>query len=166
MQRAVLVMGTAGSGKSTLGELLADGLGATFLEGDSFHPKENVDHMAKGLPLTDEMRWPWLDRLGSAAAEVRETGPVVLACSALKRVYRDRLRDNLPGLVTVYPEAPKELVAERMGNRKGHFMPLSLLDSQFATLEVPGGDEDVLVVSARQTPPEMADEVLARLLGS
>ncbi|WP_050769130.1 gluconokinase [Oceanicola granulosus] len=160
MHPVLLVMGTAGSGKSTLGELLAERLEATFLEGDQFHPEENIARMEAGKPLNDEMRWPWLDRIAEAAADARQTRPVIIACSALKRSYRERLRAGLPGLVTIYPDAPKDLVAERMGSREGHFMPLSLLDSQFDTLEVPGDDEDHIAVSARRPPEEMADAVL------
>lgn len=161
--RALLVMGTAGSGKSTLGELLARRLGATFLEGDAYHPAENVAHMEAGHPLTDEMRRPWLDALGRAGAEALASGPVVIACSALKRSYRDRLRAAIPALVTIYPDAPRDLVAQRMEARKGHFMPTSLLESQFATLEVPGSDEIAIRVSADQPPEAMADAALAAL---
>ncbi|KAA9006129.1 gluconokinase [Histidinibacterium aquaticum] len=161
--RAILVMGTSGSGKSTVGSALAERLGAVFLEGDAYHPQSNVDRMASGKPLTDEMRWPWLDQLARAAAEKRQFHETVLACSALKRSYRDRLRAQLPGLITVYPDASKELIAERMQGRKGHFMPLSLLDSQFETLEPPGDDETAIRVSADQRPEEMVAEVAARL---
>lgn len=137
MTAAIMVMGVSGAGKSSVGAALADALGAAFLDGDDYHPQANVDHMAAGHPLTDAMRWPWLDQLAVAVQTARGGGPVVFACSALKRSYRDHLRAAIPGLRVVYLNAPQSLVGDRLAARQGHFMPTGLLDSQFATLEVP-----------------------------
>lgn len=137
MKPAIMVMGVSGAGKSTVGAALAVTLGAVFLDGDDFHPQSNVDHMAAGHPLTDAMRWPWLDRLAAAVQAARAENTVVFACSALKRSYRDHLRAAIPGLQVVYLDASQALVADRMARRQGHFMPKGLLDSQFAILEIP-----------------------------
>ena len=137
MNPAIMVMGVSGAGKSTVGRALAVALGAVFLDGDDYHPPENVAHMAAGHPLTDAMRWPWLDTLAAAVQRARTGSPVVFACSALKRSYRDHLRAAIPGLQVVYLDAPRTLVADRLALRQGHFMPKALLDSQFAALEIP-----------------------------
>lgn len=137
MNPAIMVMGVSGAGKSTVGRALAVALGAVFLDGDDYHPPENVAHMAAGHPLTDAMRWPWLDTLAAAVQRARTGGTVVFACSALKRSYRDHLRATIPGLQVVYLDAPRTLVADRLARRQGHFMPKALLDSQFAALEIP-----------------------------
>ena len=150
-----LVMGVSGCGKSTLGRALADRIGAPFLEGDAYHPPENVARMAAGLPLDDGMRAPWLD-LSARAGQ----GHVVLACSALKRAYRDRLRQAAPGLVPVFLDPPRAVLAEWLHHRRGHFMPESLLDSQYDTLEPPGPDEGTVHL----TKPEPADEMVDRVV--
>jgi gluconokinase len=145
---ALVVMGVSGSGKSSVGEGLAARLGLPFIEGDALHPPENVEKMSKGIPLTDEDRMPWLDTIGGhiAAALSRGEG-IVVSCSALKRIYRDRLRAAAGGhLRFVYLDGSRELLTERMGARKGHFMPASLLDSQLKTLEVPTGEPGVVTV--------------------
>ena len=134
-------MGVSGSGKTTVGSALAARLGLRFVDADDLHPAANVEKMAAGIPLTDEDRWPWLDAVGAVLAD----GPVVVACSALRRVYRDRLRAAAPALRLVYLHGSRELLAERMGHRD-HFMPVALLDSQLATLEVPGPDEDAIAL--------------------
>jgi carbohydrate kinase (thermoresistant glucokinase family) len=134
----VVVMGVSGGGKSTLGRALAERLGAEFVDADDLHPQANIEHMKYGQPLTDEMRWPWLD---VCSAEMKRMDRVVLACSALKRSYRDRLRAGVPDLLFVYPELTPEIVEARLASRQGHFMPPSLLASQFATLEPPTADE-------------------------
>lgn len=147
-----VVMGVAGSGKSTIGRALADALGAEFLEGDKFHPAANIAKMSRGEPLTDADRWPWLDRLADELARAKGEGrSAVLASSALKRAYRDRLRRGAPDLRLVYLKADKELIRERLKARKAHFMPPGLLDSQFAALEEPGPDESPVVIDV--TPP-------------
>lgn len=156
----LLVMGVSGSGKSTIGAALAQRLGAAFIDADDLHPEENVAAMAAGLPLTDDMRWPWLD---ACAAAMQDAGAIVLACSALRRAYRDRLRAAVPGLQLVYPRADRALIERRMSARKDHFMPVSLLDSQFATLEPPGADETPISVSVAPPVPEIVDRIIARL---
>jgi gluconokinase len=130
-------MGVSGSGKTTVGAALAATLGLRFVDADDLHPTANVGKMQAGIPLTDDDRWPWLDAVGAVLAD----GDVVVACSALRRIYRDRLRTAAPGLALVYLHGSRELLAERMGHRPGHFMPASLLDSQLDTLEPPTDDE-------------------------
>jgi len=147
-----VVMGVSGSGKTTIGRALADAVGAEFLEGDKFHPAANIAKMSRGEPLDDADRWPWLDRMADELARAKAQGQsVVLAASALKRAYRDRLRRGAQDLRLVYLKADKELIRERLKARKGHFMPPGLLDSQFAALEEPGPDESPLVIDV--TPP-------------
>ncbi|MFN7009922.1 MAG: gluconokinase [Allorhizobium sp.] len=146
-------MGVSGCGKSSVGALLAERLGLPFIEGDVLHPKANVDKMATGTPLADDDRWPWLDIIGAemAAALGRGEG-IVVSCSALKKVYRDRLRAATGGrLRFVYLHGSRALLSERMGARTGHFMPLSLLESQLATLEVPTGEPGVVTVDIDQS---------------
>lgn len=134
-------MGVAGCGKSSVGEALSLRLGVPYRDGDDLHPPENVAKMRAGIPLTDEDRWPWLDRVAQVLA--REA-PVIVGCSALKRRYRDRIRQAGP-VTFVYLQGSRNLIAGRMAERKGHYMPLSLLDSQFAALEPPGPDEAITV---------------------
>lgn len=146
--RAIIVMGVSGSGKSSVGEGLAARLGLAFVEGDALHPDANVEKMSKGIPLTDEDRMPWLDRIGEEMRSSLAVGKgIVVSCSALKRIYRDRLRVAALGrLDFIYLEGSKELLLARMGARKGHFMPVSLLESQLRTLEVPTGEPGVVTV--------------------
>ena len=132
-----MVMGVSGCGKSTVGAAFAQALGGRFLDGDDYHPQSNVDHMAAGHPLTDEMRWPWLELIAQAVNAAREPSDTVFACSALRRSYRNFLRQCIPQLQVIYLDAPPELVADRLAARTDHFMPPSLLENQFATLEVP-----------------------------
>jgi len=141
-------MGVSGSGKSTVGAALAAALGLPFVDGDALHPAANVAKMAAGIPLTDDDRWPWLDAVGERLA----ASPVVIACSALRRVYRDRLRSAAPGIRFVLLDGSRELLAERMGARADHFMPTALLDSQLATLERPDADERVRVYDVAEAP--------------
>lgn len=139
MTLRVVIMGVAGCGKSSVGEALAARLSVPYRDGDDLHPAANVDKMRAGVPLTDEDRWPWLDRV---AWELAETAPVLIGCSALKRIYRDRIRQGAGGEVTfVHLVGSRDLIAGRMAQRTGHYMPLSLLDSQFAALEAPGPEE-------------------------
>ncbi|MBL8708956.1 MAG: gluconokinase [Rhodospirillaceae bacterium] len=158
----VLVMGVSGSGKSTLGRMLATAVGAEFLEADTFHPPANIAKMTRGTPLEDADRWPWLDAIGAAIAGHRKEGrSVVLACSALKAAYRDRLfaRAGEAGRV-VFLDGGEALIARRLGGRKGHYMPPTLLPSQIATLEPPA---DALRVDIALTPAEILAQVLATL---
>lgn len=144
--RALVVMGVAGCGKTSVGAELAHALGWPFIEGDAHHAPASIAKMQAGQPLTDEDRWGWLDRLGTMLAD---QAPVVLSCSALKRSYRDRLRAACPGLGFVYLEIDKALALQRVTNRAaGHFYPASLVDSQFATLEVPSTEAGVITLSA------------------
>ncbi len=156
----VIVMGVSGAGKSTIGAALARELGWRFIDADDFHPPENVAKMKAGIALEDDDRWPWLDRIGARLADGAQ-GPegVVVACSALKKAYRDRLRRAAPGVRFVFLDGPAALIESRLAGRSGHFMPGALLASQLETLEIPGsGEGDVLRVSV-ELP---VDEVVSR----
>ncbi len=158
---AILVMGVAGSGKTTVARAVADALGAPFVEADAYHPPENIAAMSRGHPLDDSMRWGWLDAVAEAAASV--DGTPVVACSALKRRYRDRLRDRLCPMLIVYLVGDRALLTQRMGARTGHYMPVSLLDSQFADLEPPGPDEDALSLDVAADPATLVTEAVAHV---
>ena len=162
---AIVVMGVSGSGKSTLGALLAERLGCAFLEGDAFHSPAAVAMMQAGHPLSDADRWPWLDRIGAAlASEVAAHGIAVAACSALKRVYRDRLAGAIAAPVRfVLLDSDTETLRGRMSHRAGHFMPPSLLASQLATLERPHADEAALILDTAATPDHLVHAALAWL---
>jgi len=160
----IVVMGVSGSGKSTIGQDLADRLQAAYLEGDALHPASNVDKMSHGIPLTDADRRPWL----MAIAEVidrwltdRRSG--VVACSALKRAYRDILIGQRKGVALVYLEGSHDLIAQRMAARHGHFMPTALLDSQFATLEPPRADEAPITVGVEGSPVQIVETIITKL---
>ena len=159
---AVVVMGVSGCGKTSVAEGLAASLGAAFIEGDSLHPAVNVDKMSHGIALTDEDRWPWLDTVGRAMADVLAgNGSVVVSCSALKKAYRDRLRSSAGGkLAFVFLKGSRELLMSRMAAREGHFMPVSLLDSQLATLQPLQPDEDGIVLDIRQPLPVLLEQIL------
>lgn len=157
----VIVMGVAGSGKSTVGPLIAKGLGGDFAEGDQFHPAANIAKMTSGQPLNDDDRMPWLAAMASAIRGwVKGTKPTVLACSALRQRYRDILAQDLPEVRFVYLRGTQDLIGGRMATRSGHFMPSSLLDSQFQTLEEP---RDAIVLNATLAPEAMAAAALAQL---
>ena len=142
-----VLMGVAGSGKTTIAQGLADGQGWILLEGDQFHPPANIAKMQAGIPLTDDDRWPWLRAIAARQDQLRAAGQsAVVACSALKRAYRDILIGDRPNTLLVYLRGSKALIAERMQARKHHFMPLALLDSQFAALQEPTADEKPIVV--------------------
>ena len=143
---ALVVMGVSGSGKSTVAAGIADALGLHFIDGDGLHSPESVARMQAGIPLSDEDRWPWLERIGRRLAdEAAWPLGVVIACSALRRAYRDRIRAGAPGVRFVFLDGSAEVIRARMAGRIGHYMPPSLLASQLQTLEPPGGDEpDVL----------------------
>jgi gluconokinase len=155
--RHVLVMGVCGSGKSSVGRAIAEALDAAFVEGDAFHPEANVAHMSAGRPLTDEMRAAWLDSIGEAVAHL--PGRAVVACSALKEIYRARLRGAIGDLVIVHLTGDRELLRARVSGRKDHFMPASLLDSQIADLEPPSGDA-VLEVDVASPPKAVVARAL------
>jgi gluconokinase len=158
----VVVMGVAGTGKSTIGRRLAAALDVPYAEGDDFHPPENIAKMSAGTPLDDADRWPWLDTIGAWARGRAGQGGVV-AGSALKRVYRDRLRAAAPGTVFLHLTGDRALVARRMTERTGHFMPPALLDSQFAILEPLQPDEPGVEVEVTGTPEEITVRAVAAL---
>lgn len=162
---AIIVMGVCGCGKSSVGAAIAERLGLPFIEGDVLHPESNVEKMSRGEPLNDEDRWPWLEIIGRAMADALGRGEgIVVSCSALKKVYRDRLRAAVGGRLSfVYLEGTRALLSERMGSRTGHFMPTSLLDSQLATLEVPTGEPGVVTVDIDREIDEIADMAVAGL---
>jgi len=159
-------MGVSGSGKTTIGALLAGQLGWPYAEADSFHPAANIEKMAAGIPLTDADRWPWLEAIGRwIDAEVAAGRPAVVTCSALKRVYRDKLRAGRPAVQIVYLRGSRELIATRLAARQGHFFTAAMLDTQFADLEEPTPDEGALVVSIGKAPKEIVEDILARVGG-
>jgi gluconokinase len=157
--RPVVVMGVSGSGKTTVGAALADALGLRFVDGDALHPAANVAKMAAGIPLDDDDRAPWLEAIGAVLA----AGPVVVACSALKRAYRDRLRAAAPSLQLVFLDGSPELLASRMAARPGHFMPTTLLASQLATLERPGPDESAMTADIAAPSAEIVSSLAERM---
>jgi gluconokinase len=161
---SIVVMGVSGSGKSTVAALLVERLGWDFAEGDDFHPPENVAKMAAGHPLDDDDRWPWLRRLAAWIGEHEQAGRSdIVTCSALRRSYRDLLRDGHPSVWFAHVTADPELIRERVERRTGHYMPPSLLDSQLDTLEPLQDDEPGITVSGAAPPDRVADEVLAAL---
>lgn len=161
---ALVIMGVSGSGKTTVGQALAARLGVRFRDADEFHPAANVAKMSAGIPLDDADRRPWLDAIAAAIRGTPEGQPVVVSSSALRRVYRDRIRAGAGRAVDfVYLHGPRELLAERMKTRTGHFMPVSLLESQLATLEPPGPEEAAIPVSIELPVDAIADRVMAVL---
>jgi gluconokinase len=160
----VVVMGVSGSGKSTIALMLAHRLNWIFEEGDWFHPRSNIDKMHRGEPLTDEDRWPWLEGIAAWIDATRRAGNHgTVACSALKRTYRDILVGERPDVRIVYLKGGRDLIARRLAARNGHFMPPALLDSQFATLEEPQPDEHPIVVSIAPHPREVVEQIVKRL---
>jgi gluconokinase len=154
----VVLMGVSGAGKTTIGERVAQRLGWRFIEGDEYHPRENVAKMAAGIPLEDADRWPWLDALNRRLRGERDA---IVTCSALKESYRQRLLKGLADARIVYLQAPKALIAERVAKRKHKYMPASLLDSQFATLEPPSGAIDIDVSGDAEDSVEAILQALA-----
>jgi gluconokinase len=164
MQHAVVVMGVAASGKSAVGAALAEALGVPFVDGDDLHPPGNLRKMMAGVPLGDADRAGWLDALASRVRTAGATGGLLLAASALRRAYRDRLRAAGP-VTFVYLRADRDVLAARLAARRGHFFPPALLDSQLAVLEAPGDDpgDPAVVVDAAQPPPEVVAAALRSL---
>jgi gluconokinase len=157
-------MGVSGSGKSTVGAMLAGRLGWAYAEADDFHSAANVAKMHAGIPLTDDDRWPWLRAIGAwMDAQAAAGAPAVVSCSALKRRYRDLLRAGRPHVRLVYLDGDKNLIVRRMAARLGHFFPARLLDSQFRELEPPQADEHPLTVKAAGTPASIVAEILEEL---
>ena len=158
----VLVMGVAGSGKTTIGAMLAGRLGWQYADADDFHPVANVEKMAAGHPLTDEDRWPWLHAIAAwIDIQIAAGQPAVVSCSALHRAYRDVFRR--PEVQMVYLNGSRSLIEARLAARQGHFFKREMLDSQFATLEEPAPDEQVVTVSIDGTPLQVVDRILAQL---
>jgi carbohydrate kinase (thermoresistant glucokinase family) len=161
---ALIVMGVSGSGKSTIGEALGARLGWRYEDGDSFHPPANVAKMSAGHPLTDEDRWPWLKAIAAEIERCRQAGEhVIIACSALKKAYRDILVHGRDDIRMVFLNGSHDLVADRLGQRAGHFMPPGLLDSQFATLEPPSAAERPITVSIEAPVEVIVDRILQQL---
>ena len=161
---ALVVMGVAGSGKSTIGEALSQRLGWRYEDGDSFHPAANVAKMSAGQPLTDDDRWPWLEAIAAEIARCRQAGQhIIIACSALKKAYRDILVHGRDDIRMVYLNGSHDLIADRLGHRKGHFMPPGLLDSQFATLAPPSPDERPISVSIDAPVDMIVDGIVQQL---
>lgn len=157
--RVLVIMGVSGTGKSTIGKLLAERLGWDFAEGDAMHPPENVAKMASGHPLTDEDRQPWLAKVQAWIDDHTTTGrPGVITCSALKHSYRDMLRGD--GVTFIFLSGTPDLIGERLHDRQHEYMPPSLVDSQFETLEPPTPDEHVVTVDVADPPAEIVREVL------
>ena len=160
----LVVMGVTGTGKSTVARLLAERLNWELQEGDDLHPPENVAKMSAGIPLDDEDRWPWLDTIAGWIKHKTDNGePGLVTCSALKRSYRDRLRG--PNVVFVFLNGRPELIESRISGRKDHYMPVSLLHSQLATLEPPTSDENVLEIDVSAESKEQVAQVLEVLEG-
>ena len=160
----VVVMGVSGSGKTTVAELLAEALGCQFIEGDALHPPANVEKMRGGTPLTDADRLPWLRRIAEEIDGWRDRGKSgVVTCSALKRAYRDILIGQRSGVTLAYLKGSRDLIQRRMAARHKHFMPIALLDSQFATLEEPAPDEHAIVVDVGGRPAEIVAEIVRQL---
>jgi gluconokinase len=157
---AVIVMGVTSCGKTSVGEGLAAELNCPFIEGDKLHPASNIAKMSDGIPLDDGDRWPWLEIIGKAMKAEREKDKgVVASCSALKKVYRQKLAEAAKMPITfIFLHGSRELLAARMADRKGHFMPTSLLDSQLKTIEIPGPEEDALHLDVALS----LDELIAR----
>ncbi|AJJ12334.1 carbohydrate kinase, thermoresistant glucokinase family protein [Yersinia rohdei] len=163
--RSIIVMGVSGSGKTTVGEAVARRIHAKFIDGDDLHPRANIQKMGSGHPLNDEDRLPWLERLSDAAYSLNhknETG--IIVCSALKRRYRDRLREGNPEMVFLYLQGSFDVIMERLKARSGHFMPTDLLKSQFEALEEPGPEEpDVICVDIDADIDEVVQRCVAGL---
>ena len=161
---ALVVMGVSGSGKTTIASALADRLRWTFEDGDKFHPKSNVEKMSAGQPLTDEDRWPWLNAIADEIERVcKAGGHAVVACSALKRAYRDVLLRGRDDVRLIYLSGTQDLIARRLALRKNHFMPPGLLASQFKTLQAPGADENPVTVSIDASVDAVVDDIVVKL---
>lgn len=160
----LVLMGVSGSGKTTVGRQLAQTLGWEWMEGDALHPPANIAKMSAGVALTDEDRWPWLESVAATIDGWREAGKSgVVACSALRRAYRDILIGDRPDMALVYLRGDRALIGGRLAARQSHFMPAALLDSQFATLEPPAPEEDAIVVDIDAAPEALAQRIADRL---
>jgi gluconokinase len=161
---AIIVMGVSGSGKSTIAAALARQIGFDCEDGDAYHPASNVEKMRAGIPLTDDDRWPWLKAIADEIDRRAAAGhPIVVSCSALKRAYRDVLVHGRSDVQLVYLKGTRDLIAERLAQRKGHFMPPSLLDSQLATIEEPTPNEMVVIVAIDAPVNQIVAAIVHRL---
>lgn len=158
----IIVLGVSGSGKSTIAAQLAQKLDVEFIEGDLLHPESNVEKMSSGQPLTDDDRVPWLAKIIDTAY-LSKSKYCVIACSALKKKYRDQLRDGLPGLLSISLEGDRELLQVRMNQRIGHFMPASLLDSQLGTFEAPIDEQNTYRFSISDSPKAILESALEKI---
>ena len=156
----LVVMGVSGCGKSSVGEALAERLKASFVDGDDLHPESNRRKMSSGIPLTDEDRWPWLEAVGSA---LKQNENVIVACSALKRTYRQKIREIEPEVRFIHLHGTRELLQERINARSNHFMPASLLESQLATLEPIGKEENGHTFDIARSVPQIVEDVVTWL---
>jgi gluconokinase len=158
---AIVIMGVAGAGKSTVGALLAEALKWPMIEGDSLHPPANIEKMSHGVPLNDDDRLPWLKAIAARIDDARQARqPIIVTCSALKRNYRDILADGHDDVGFVYLKGAKDLIADRLAGRKGHFMPPQLLDSQMAALQEPGADEPCMVIAIEAPPADIVRTIV------
>jgi carbohydrate kinase (thermoresistant glucokinase family) len=163
----IVVMGVSSSGKTTVASLLAGRLHWEFEDGDNLHPADNIAKMSRGIPLTDEDRWPWLRAIAAVIDRwIAEDQSGIIACSALKRAYRRIIVDDNPAVLLVYLKGSRELIRRRMAARQGHFMPPALLDSQFDILEEPTPEEHPLVISIERRPDEIVAEIAAAVAAS
>lgn len=162
MIKNIIIMGVAGSGKTSVGEALSARTGWAYLDGDTLHSRENVAKMSAGIPLTDADRWPWLEAVGQSFS--KSPAPLIIGCSALKRAYRDHIRSAAGANVTfVHLTGTRQIIEQRMLHRSGHFMPLALLDSQFATLEPPASDESAFSFDIDQTLDALTSQIAEKL---
>ena len=159
-----VVMGVSGCGKTTIGTALARALASPCVEGDEFHPRANIERMAAGIALTDADRAPWLRALADRLRQARdERAGLVISCSALRRVYRDTLREGDRDVRFIFLDGPRDVIAERLASRTGHYMPASLLDSQLAALEPPGPDERAWTCDVTDSPDDIEADLLERI---
>jgi gluconokinase len=161
---AIIVMGISGAGKTTVGKALAAKLGLGFIDGDDLHPPSNIAKMRGGLALNDADRWPWLRTIAAAIDQAAASRtPVIIACSALKRSYRDFLKRGRVDIKLVFLTASRDILAHRMEKRVGHFMPVTLLDSQLLALEMPAPDEDIIQVETEESVERAVKSIIAKL---
>lgn len=163
--KILVVMGVSGCGKSTVGRAVAERIQRPFLDADDYHPAANVEKMSRGIPLVDEDRWPWLDILAETLLQRAQSDEVVVcACSALRRVYRDRLQSaSNQQMLFIYLQGDVATIAARLSHRSDHFMPTSLLESQFAALEPPTSDEQVIVVPIGESVESLVDSIVQQI---
>jgi len=162
LKHQIVIMGVSGCGKTSVGEALANLLGCPFIDADDLHSAEAKAQMSSGIPLTDQDRWPWLARVGSSIETMRDSG-VVMACSSLKRSYRNAIRDKAPDALFVHLTGTTELLLKRIGNRNGHFFPASMLESQLQILEPLDSDEDGFTLGIESGSTEIAKNIAGKL---